>query len=69
MVVNKNLPIGRIILSMRHSLAFFLVIGAIAVAIHHYFPWSQNFASILTVLGLALSIFLGTRIRVAYDRW
>jgi len=69
MVVNKNLPIGRIVFSMRHSLAFFLFISAVAATIHHYFPWSQNFASILTVLGLALSIFLGTRIRVAYDRW
>ena len=69
MVIKKNLPVGRIIWSMRHSLGFFLIVSAIAATIHHYFPWTQNFASILTVLGLALSIFLGTRIRVAYDRW
>ena len=69
MVVNKKLPIGRIIWSMRHSLFFFLVVSGVASGLHHYRSWDADFSSVLTVLGLALSIFLGTRIRVAYDRW
>lgn len=69
MVVNKKLPIGRIIWSMRHSLFFFLVVSGAAAGLHHYQSWEADFSSVLTVLGLALSIFLGTRIRVAYDRW
>ena len=69
MVVKKTLPIGRIIWSMRHSLLFFLFVSGVAVGLHRYKSWDADFSSVLTVLGLALSIFLGTRIRVAYDRW
>jgi ion channel-forming bestrophin family protein len=28
-----------------------------------------DFGSVLTVIGLALSIYIGTRVRIAYDRW
>ena len=69
MVVNKNLPIGTIVYGLRHSMFFFLGISILAATLFHYFPWEPEFASVLTVLGLALSIFLGTRIRIAYDRW
>ena len=69
MIVKSTLPIGTIIHSLRHSLGFFFAVSAVSCAIHHYYPWEPNFQVSLTVIGLALSIFLGNRIRISYDRW
>ena len=69
MVVRKTLPIFLILWNLRHTLFFFLAISAATAALHHYFPWEPNFQVSLTVIGLALSIFLGNRVKFAYDRW
>ena len=69
MVLSKTLPIFSIFWNLRHTLAFFLAISSATATIHHYFPWEPNFHVSLTVIGLALSIFLGNRIKFAYDRW
>ena len=69
MIVKSTLPIGTIIHALRHSLGFFFAVSAVACAIHHHYPWEPNFQVSLTVIGLALSIFLGNRIRISYDRW
>ena len=70
MVVRKDLPIVRIVWSLRHTLAFFFIVSALACLVHHYTgPWRARFGVSLTVIGLALSIFLGSRVRFGYDRW
>ena len=69
MIVKKKLPIFRILWSLRHTLFFFLVVSATTATVHHYYPWETNFQVSLTVIGLALSIFLGSRVRFSYDRW
>ena len=69
MIVKSTLPIWRIIWSLRHSLGFFLIVSLAACGIYHFEPWTPDFQVSLTVIGLALSIFLGNQIRVSYDRW
>ena len=69
MIVKSTLPIKTIIFALRHSLGYFLAVSTLACVIHHYYPWEPNFQVSLTVIGLALSIFLGNRIRISYDRW
>ena len=69
MIVKSTLPIWRIIWSLRHSLIFFLAVSLAACGIYHFERWEPDFHVSLTVIGLALSIFLGNRIRVSYDRW
>ena len=69
MIVKSTLPIKTIIFALRHSLGYFLAVSTLACGIHHYYPWEPNFQVSLTVIGLALSIFLGNRIRISYDRW
>lgn len=69
MIVKNTLPIGKILLSLRHSMAYFLVVSTGVCAFHHVISWEPDFRVALTVIGLALSIFLGNRIRIAYDRW
>ncbi|MGC6509609.1 MAG: bestrophin family protein [Myxococcota bacterium] len=69
MIVKSTLPIWRIIWSLKHSLGFFLIVSLAACGIYHFEPWAPDFQVSLTVIGLALSIFLGNRIRVSYDRW
>lgn len=69
MITKKTLPIGRIIWSLRHTLVFFLLVATLIASIHHYHPWEPNFQVSVTVIGLALSIFLGSRVKFSYDRW
>ena len=69
MVVNTTLPIWSIIWSLRHSLGYFLIVSLAACGVYHFQPWAPDFHVSLTVIGLALSIFLGNRIRISYDRW
>lgn len=69
MIVKETLPIWKIIFSLRHSLVYFLVVSLGFCTLHHFVPWDPDFHVSLTVIGLALSIFLGNRIRIAYDRW
>ena len=69
MIVQNTLPIFKIIWSLRHSLGFFLIVSLAACGLYHYKPWEPDFHVSLTVIGLALSIFLGNRIRISYDRW
>lgn len=69
MIVKDTLPIWGIIWALRHSLGFFLIVSLAACGIYHFQPWEPDFSVSLTVIGLALSIFLGNRIRVSYDRW
>lgn len=69
MVVKKKLPIFSILLSLRHTLLYFAVVSSSVAVLHHYQPWKPKFGVTLTVLGLALSIFLGSRVKFAYDRW
>lgn len=69
MVVSDRLPIWRIIWALKESLFFFLLVSVAACVGHHFYPWEPDFQVSLTVIGLALSIFLGNRIRISYDRW
>lgn len=69
MVVAQKLPIFRIFWSLRHTLFFFLIVSTAFATAHDYFKWETNFQVSLTVIGLALSIFLGNRVKFAYDRW
>ena len=69
MVVKQTLPFWSILWALRHSMAFFLIVSAAACGVYHFQPWGPDFQVSLTVIGLALSIFLGNRIRISYDRW
>ena len=69
MIVKSTLPIWRIFWSLKESLGFFLVVSIAACTVYEFYPWKPDFHVSLTVIGLALSIFLGNRIRVSYDRW
>lgn len=71
MIVRRNLPLSRITHFVANRfLVFFFIDIAIAVA---YVVYGQTWLSLpnlpLSLAGAALTIFLGFRIKGAYDRW
>lgn len=71
MIVRQNLPLSRFTTFVAKRILIFLAIDvAIAVA---YVVYGQQWLSLpnlpLSLAGAALTIFLGFRIKAAYDRW
>ena len=68
MMMNDHIPMHKVVWGLRHTLSFFTLSSASICALYAYWPWAGSSVP-MSVVGTALSIYLGFRVSASYDRW